>query len=257
MSTSDGHGNATHVECVIDGKTVRIETGRIAKQSNGSVLVTSGKGAVLVTVNSAKPRPGIDFFPLTVDFVEKSYAAGKIPGGFFKREGQLSDKGILTSRFIDRALRPLFPDGYRDETQVTADGVVGGSRLTTSTCSALSAPRPPFRSSDIPFPSPIAAVRVSRVDGKLMANATHEQVASGRYQSDRGRALRGTGHGRGWRVGGQGARDRRGSALRARPDQDPDPGAGRPEESRRARPSARRLAPSAMRRWSSALRTRL
>ena len=177
MSTSDGHGNPTHVECVIDGKTVRIETGRIAKQSNGSVLVTSGKGAVLVTVNSAKPRPGIDFFPLTVDFVEKSYAAGKIPGGFFKREGQLSDKGILTSRFIDRALRPLFPDGYRDETQVTltvlsADpdydvdmlGFVGASAAVSL--------------SDIPFPSPIASVRVSRVDGKLMANATHEQVAA-------------------------------------------------------------------------------
>ena len=175
--TSDGHGQPSHAECVIDGKTVRIETGRIAKQSNGSVLVSSGKGAVLVTVNSATPRPGIDFFPLTVDFVEKSYAAGKIPGGFFKREGQLSDKGILTSRFIDRALRPLFPDGYRDETQVTltvlsADpdydvdmlGFVGASAAVTL--------------SDIPFPSPIAAVRVSRVDGQLVANGTYEQVAA-------------------------------------------------------------------------------
>ena len=125
------------VECTIDGRAIRIETGRIARQSNGSVLVTSGRAAVLVTVNSDTPRAGIDFFPLTVDYVEKIYAAGKIPGGFFKREGQLSDKGILTSRFIDRALRPLFPAGYRDETPRCCRRI----RISTSTCWASWEPR--------------------------------------------------------------------------------------------------------------------
>ncbi len=164
------------VECTIDGRPIRIETGRIARQSNGSVLVTSGKAAVLVTVNSAAPRPGIDFFPLTVDYVEKIYAAGRIPGGFFRREGQLSDKGILTSRFIDRALRPLFPDGYRDETQVTvtvlsADPDFDCDMLAFTGASAA------VMLSDIPFPGPIGAVRVVRHEGKLIANPTHEQLA--------------------------------------------------------------------------------
>ena len=91
-----------------------------AWQSNGAALVTCGQSAVLVTANSARPREGIDFFPLTVDYLERIYAAGRIPGGFPKRERGLTEKEVLTSRFIDRSLRPLFPDGYRDETQVTA-----------------------------------------------------------------------------------------------------------------------------------------
>ena len=90
----------------LGGRSMTIETGRLAKQSNGSVVISYGDARVLVTVNSAKPREGIDFFPLTVDYVEKVYAAGRIPGGFFKREGRLTEKEILTSRFIDRTLRP-------------------------------------------------------------------------------------------------------------------------------------------------------
>jgi polyribonucleotide nucleotidyltransferase len=166
--------NPQTVECVVDGKAIRIEAGRLAKQSNGSVLVSCGQAAVLVTVNSAAPRPGIDFFPLTVDYVEKTYAAGKIPGGFFKREGQLSDKGILTSRFIDRALRPLFPEGYRDETQVTATVIAADPERDCDVLAFVGASAA-IGLSDIPFPGPIAAVRVVRVDGRLIANPTLEE----------------------------------------------------------------------------------
>ena len=99
------------VEFPVNGITMSIETGRLAKQAHGAVLVRSGGGAVLVTATASKPREGIDFFPLTVDYVEKTFAAGRIPGGFFKREGRLSEKEILASRFTDRSLRPLFPAG--------------------------------------------------------------------------------------------------------------------------------------------------
>ena len=163
------------VQCMVDGKSVGIETGRLAKQSNGAVLVTQGKSAVLVTVNSAKPREGIDFFPLTVDYMEKIYAAGKIPGGFFKRERGMTEKEVLTSRFIDRALRPLFPDGYRDETQVTAQVVSADPDYETDMLAFIGASAAVMLS-DVPFPAPIAAVRVSRVDGKLVANGTHAEI---------------------------------------------------------------------------------
>ncbi len=106
------------VEFNVGGKTMSVETGHLAKQAGGAVLVRCGGSAVLVTATRSKPRAGIDFFPLTVDYVEKTFAAGKYPGGFFKREGRLSEKEILTCRFIDRCHRPLFPDGYRDETQI-------------------------------------------------------------------------------------------------------------------------------------------
>jgi polyribonucleotide nucleotidyltransferase len=163
------------VTCTVDGKPVTIETGRLAKQSNGSVLVTQGKSAVIVTVNSAKPREGIDFFPLTVDYMEKIYAAGKIPGGFFKRERGMTEKEVLTSRFIDRALRPLFPDGYRDETQVTAQVLSADPEYETDVLAFVGASAAVMLS-DVPFPAPIAAVRVSRVDGKLIANGTHAEI---------------------------------------------------------------------------------
>jgi len=163
------------VQATVDGKVISIETGRLAKQSNGSVLVTQGKSAVLVTVNSAKPREGIDFFPLTVDYLEKIYAAGKIPGGFFKRERGMTEKEVLTSRFIDRALRPLFPDGYRDETQVTAQVMSADPEHETDVLAFVGASAAVMLS-DVPFPSPIAAVRVSRVDGKLVANGSHAET---------------------------------------------------------------------------------
>ena len=110
---------------------------------------------MLVTVNSAKPREGIDFFPLTVDYMEKIYAAGKIPGGFFKRERGMTEKEVLTSRFIDRALRPLFPDGYRDETQVTAQVISADPDYDTDVLAFVGASAAVMLS-DVPFPAPIA-----------------------------------------------------------------------------------------------------
>ena len=110
----------TTLSLEVGGRTMTLETGRIAKQAAGAVTVSYGDTTVLVTVVHGSPRPGIDFFPLTVDFVEKFAAAGKIPGGFFKREGRLADREVLVSRFIDRSIRPLFADGYGNETQVTA-----------------------------------------------------------------------------------------------------------------------------------------
>jgi polyribonucleotide nucleotidyltransferase len=161
------------VELDVNGRTLSIETHRLAKQSNGAVLVSHGASSVLVAVNRAKPRDGIDFFPLTVDYIEKTYAAGKIPGGFFKREGGLNEREILTSRFIDRALRPLFPDGYRDETQVTALVLSCEQGWDTQILGFIGASAAVMLS-DVPFPAPIAAVRVCRVDGQLVA---HPDVA--------------------------------------------------------------------------------
>ena len=108
------------VSLELGGRRLTIETGRMAKQAAGAALVTYADSVVLVTVTTGAPREGIDFFPLTVDFVEKTSAAGKIPGGFFKREARLSDREILVCRFIDRSIRPLFAGGFRDEVQVTA-----------------------------------------------------------------------------------------------------------------------------------------
>ena len=161
------------VECCVDGKVIEIETGRIAKQSNGAAIVSCGQAAVLVTANRAKPRMGIDFFPLTVDYLERIYASGKIPGGFFKRERGLTEKEVLTSRFIDRSLRPLFPDGYRDETQVTATVLSAEPGYDTDMLAFVGASAAVVLS-DIPFPEPIAAVRVSRVDGQLVANGSFD-----------------------------------------------------------------------------------
>jgi len=160
----------------INGKTINIETGKVAKESSGAVVVTMGETIVLVTVVSTdEKREGIDFFPLTVDFQEMSYAAGKIPGNFFRRDmGRPSEKEMLTSRLIDRPLRPLFPDDYNFETQVIASvlsfdkendpdplGIVGASAAITI--------------SDIPFGGPVGSVRVGRIDGKLIAFPTLEE----------------------------------------------------------------------------------
>jgi len=165
-----------NVSNTINGKTLNIETGKVAKESSGAVVVTMGETVVLVTVVSTdEKREGIDFFPLTVDFQEMSYAAGKIPGNFFRRDmGRPSEKEMLTSRLIDRPLRPLFPDDYNFETQVIASvlsfdkendpdplGIVGASAAITI--------------SDIPFGGPVGSVRVGRIDGKLIAFPTLEE----------------------------------------------------------------------------------
>jgi polyribonucleotide nucleotidyltransferase len=158
------------------GRPFSIETGRVARQANGAVLVQYGETVVLVTaVTAEKRREGVDFIPLTVNYQEMTYAAGRIPGGFFKREGRPSDRETLISRFIDRPLRPLFPKGFQNEIQVIATvlsadqdndpailGMIGAS-------SALSL-------SDIPFDGPIAGAKVGRIDGEFVLNPTHEEL---------------------------------------------------------------------------------
>jgi len=153
--------------------TFTLETGRMAKQAS-SCLVTWGETTVLVTATNAKPREGIDFFPLTVDFVEKTSAAGKIPGGFFKREGRLSDREVLVSRFIDRSIRPLFADGYRDETHVVATVLSADGEHQPDVAAFLGASAA-LTISPLPFLGPIAAVRVGRIGGQLVVNPKHSQ----------------------------------------------------------------------------------
>jgi len=165
---------AETVSVTVGGTEITIETGRLAKQSAGAAVVTIGGSVVLTTVNTAKPREGIDFFPLSVDFVEKTSAAGKIPGGFFKREARLSDREILVSRFIDRSCRPLFPDGYRDEVQVTATVLAADGVNPPDMCAFVGASAA-LTLSQIPFLGPIGAARLAKVDGKLVLYPTFEQ----------------------------------------------------------------------------------
>jgi polyribonucleotide nucleotidyltransferase len=159
----------------LGGRTLTIETGRLAKQAAGACLVTYGETVVLVTVVHGKPRQGIDFFPLTVDFVEKTSAAGKIPGGFFKREARLSDREVLVCRFIDRAIRPLFADGYNDDTMVMAT-VLSADGENAPDVAAFVGASAALTISEIPFLGPIAAVRVGRVGGEFITNPTTEQA---------------------------------------------------------------------------------
>jgi polyribonucleotide nucleotidyltransferase len=161
-----------------DGRSITIETGKLAKQADGSAEIRMGNTVLLATVVSSKDaREGVDFLPLSVDYQEKFAAAGKIPGGFLKREGRLSDYEILTSRLVDRALRPLFPGDYHAETQVmisllSADGEVIPDSLAALAASAA------ISVSDIPFDGPIAEVRVSQIDGKFVTNPGLEQNKS-------------------------------------------------------------------------------
>jgi polyribonucleotide nucleotidyltransferase len=166
------------VSLEVGGRTMTIETGRLAKQAAGAVLVSYGETVVLVTATRDKPREGIDFFPLVVDFVEKTSAAGKIPGGFFKREARLSDREVLVSRFIDRSIRPLFPEGYRDETQIIAT-VLSADGESTPDIAAFVGASTALTLSPIPFLGPISAVRVGRLEGELIVNPSPEQMAEG------------------------------------------------------------------------------
>jgi polyribonucleotide nucleotidyltransferase len=159
------------------GKELSIETGRMAKQADGSVVVRYGDTMVLVTaVASGSVRPGVDFMPLTVDYLEKTSAAGRIPGGYFKREGRMTEVEVLTSRLIDRPSRPLFPKGWRFDTQVIAM-VISTDRENASDVLAMTGASTALHLSDIPFAGPYAGVRVGRVDGKLILNPTFAERA--------------------------------------------------------------------------------
>jgi polyribonucleotide nucleotidyltransferase len=157
------------------GKRLSIETGRMAKQASGAALVTLGETVVLATaVASPDPREGIDFFPLTVDYREYTYAGGRIPGGFIKREGRPSEKEILTSRQIDRPIRPLFPEGFRNETQIIAL-VFSADKENDPDVIAINAAATALALSDVPFGATIGAVRVGRVNGEFVINPTYAE----------------------------------------------------------------------------------
>jgi polyribonucleotide nucleotidyltransferase len=164
------------IELDFYGRPLVIETGRMAKQASGAVVVSYGETVVLVTVvASREPREGADFFPLTVDYQERTFAAGKIPGGFFKREGRPSEREILTSRLVDRALRPLFPDGFFYETQVVAS-VLSVDRENDADTIALIGASAALHVSEIPFRGPIAGVRIGRIRGAFVVNPLQSQV---------------------------------------------------------------------------------
>src|SRR6202167_3805557 len=161
----------------VGGSQIIIETGKLAKQADGAVTVQLGETIVLVaSVAASKAKPGQDFFPLTVDYREKAAAAGRFPGGYFKREGRPTEKEILTSRLTDRPIRPLFPTGWFNEVQVqsillSADGENDSDILTMIGASAS------LTVSDIPWDGPLGALRIGRIGGEFIANPTHAQSA--------------------------------------------------------------------------------
>ncbi len=165
----------TIVEEMIAGRKLTLETGRMAKQAHGSVYIQYGDSAILVAACSEPASRDLGFFPLTIEYRERTYAAGKIPGGFFKREGRPSEKEVLTARLIDRPLRPLFPEGFKDETQVyclvlSSDGENDPSLLGLIGGSAA------LMISDVPWDGPVSAIRVGRVEGEIVLNPTVEQL---------------------------------------------------------------------------------
>jgi polyribonucleotide nucleotidyltransferase len=165
------------VEIDIDGKIISLEAGDLARQAGGSVVIRQGDTMVLVAATMAgKPREGIDFFPLTVDYREKTYAAGKIPGSFFRREARPGELETLICRLIDRPIRPLFPKEFKNETQVVAM-VVSHDGENPPDVNAITGASAALMISDIPFETPVAGARISRVDGKLIFNPNYEETA--------------------------------------------------------------------------------
>src|SRR5688572_28631982 len=171
------NSDVSRVSVEIGGNEISFETGKLAKQASGSVVVRAGDTMVLSTATAGNLRD-VDFLPLTVDVEERMYAAGKIPGSFFKREGRAGEKGTLTARMIDRPLRPLFPKGWRRETQLVAvplsvDHVNPYDILAMNGASAA------LMVSDIPFPAPVGAVRIGKVDGNFVINPSEEDLLEG------------------------------------------------------------------------------
>jgi polyribonucleotide nucleotidyltransferase len=161
------------------GKQLSIETGKLAKQAHGAAVVRFGENVVLATATSnPEPREGIDFFPLTVDYREYTYAGGRIPGGFIKREGRMSEREVLTSRQIDRPVRPMFADGFKCETQVIAFVLSADTENDPDVC-GINAASAALTISDIPFLGPLGAVRVGLIDGRFIANPTYTEMRDG------------------------------------------------------------------------------
>ena len=173
------------------GRTITLETGKMAKQANGAVIVRSGDSVVLVTACTAPhPKPNANFFPLTVDYREYTYSAGRFPGGFIKREGRPTEKEVLTSRLIDRPIRPLFPEGYSHETQVIGMVLSADPTRDPSTLAIVGAGAS-LAISDIPFQHILGGVRVGMVDGKLVANPSYEETKASKVNI----VVAGTDHG--------------------------------------------------------------
>ncbi|MGE3973849.1 MAG: polyribonucleotide nucleotidyltransferase [Bdellovibrionales bacterium] len=167
----------TTVSVKVGTNEITLETGRLAKQADGSVLVTCGSNVVLVTIVSSKETSDMDFFPLTVEFQEKFYATGRIPGGYFKREGRPTNEATLTARLLDRPLRPVFPEGYNFQTQVVATVLSSDGLIAPGVLAALGASTA-ATISDIPFNGPVALVQVGRINGQFIANPTPTQLAT-------------------------------------------------------------------------------
>src|SRR5215471_17661842 len=160
-----------------DGQEVFIETGKLARQADGSVTVRQGKCIILATVVAAKePKEGQDYFPLTVDYMEKFASAGRIPGSFFKREGRLNDYEVLISRLIDRALRPLFPEDYFCDVQVLVTLISSDPEILPDSLACLAASAA-LAVSDIPIKEIISEVRIARVDGNMVVNPVRSELA--------------------------------------------------------------------------------
>src|ERR1700729_178551 len=158
------------------GKQLSFETGKLAKQAHGAAVVRLGDNVVLATATAnADPREGIDFFPLTVDYREYPYAGGRIPGGFIKREGRMSEREVLTSRQIDRPIRPMFAEGFKCETQVIAFVLSADSENDPDVC-GINGASAALHVSDIPFLGPIGAVRVGLVNGSFVVNPTYNEM---------------------------------------------------------------------------------
>ncbi|MBN1948634.1 MAG: polyribonucleotide nucleotidyltransferase, partial [Candidatus Cloacimonetes bacterium] len=166
------------------GRELILETGRMARQANGSVYISYGETSMLVTATASKEaREGSDFLPLTVDFIEKMYASGKIPGGFFKREAKPSTDATLNARLIDRAIRPLFPEGFRNEVQVIVTVLSYDGKTDPANIGILGA-SVALAISDIPFNGPLAGVSVGLVDDELVINPTTEQLLTTHLELD-------------------------------------------------------------------------
>ena len=174
MSITTGQLASVTVE--IGGKEITFESGKLAKQADGAVLVRSSDTMVLATaVGRTEAREGADFFPLTIDVEEKMYAAGKIPGGFFKREGRATERATLTARMIDRPIRPLWPKGFRNEVQVICT-VLSADLVTPHDILCINGASAALHISPLPFFGPVGAVRIGRIDGELVVNPTSQET---------------------------------------------------------------------------------
>src|SRR5499433_4603152 len=169
-------GVPVSVSIEIGGREITFETGKLAKQADGAVVVSSGQTVVLGTAQGrTEAREGADFFPLTVDVEERMYAAGKIPGGFFKREGRPTERAILTARMIDRPIRPLWPKGYKNETQVICT-VLSADLITAHDILCINGASAALMVSPLPFLGPVGAVRIGQIEGELVLNPTLSEL---------------------------------------------------------------------------------